>query len=229
VKNWPWSEHYDNRTYTNSEGETVRAYEDGADMPITVMEMTGDGVPDHPGQELWQKPVRTGDAISNSTSLGLSATISFPLDGGLQERCKTAADTQIALQGQMLANKRLDFEIARLKNCGELMQKGISFHPRSPYFKVCADVVVQNVNTIKQHRHSIPSVSVPNVRSLSPGSDPVAPPSSQQQTIQGASYPVRQQSSSQPSSSQVSPLLTKDQQEALRAVQRSSQLQQLRR
>ena len=29
----------------------------------------------------------------------------------------------------MIANKRLDFEIARLKNCGQLMQQGISFHP----------------------------------------------------------------------------------------------------
>ena len=54
---------------------------------------------------------------------------------------KQAAETQIALQGQMLANKRLDFELARLKNCGELLQKGIRFHPQSPYAKVCADVV----------------------------------------------------------------------------------------
>ena len=49
VKNWPWSNLYDDRTYVNSEGETVRAYEDGADMSITVMEMMGDGVPDNPG------------------------------------------------------------------------------------------------------------------------------------------------------------------------------------
>jgi hypothetical protein len=221
VKNWPWSEHYDDRTYTNSAGETVRAYEDGADMPITVMEMMGDGVPDNPGAELWEKPVRTGDTRNYSTSLGLSATISFPLDGGLQERCKQAADTQIQMQQQLIANKRLDFEIARLKNCGELMQRGISFHPRSPYFKICADVVVNNVNTVKQHRHSIPSASVPTVESLSPGSGRVAPTSSQQQTIPGASYPVRSQSSSQPSSSQVSPLLTKGQQEVLQAVPRS--------
>ena len=221
VKNFPWEPHYDNRTYTNSEGEEVRAFEDGADMTITTMEMAGDGVPDNPGSELWQKPVRTGDAINNSTSLGLSATLSFPLDGGMQERCKTAADTQIALQGQMLANKRLDFEIARLKNCGELMQRGISFHPRSPYYKICADIVVNNVTGVKQHRHSIPSVSVPNVRSLSPGSGRVAPPSSQTQTVPGVSYPVRSQSSSQPSSSQVSPLLTKGQQEVLQAVPRS--------
>jgi hypothetical protein len=221
VKNFPWEPHYDNRTYTNSEGEEVRAYEDGADMTITTMEMAGDGVPDNPGSELWRKPVRTGDAINNSTSLGLSATLSFPLDGGMQERCKTAADTQIALQGQMLANKRLDFEIARLKNCGELMQRGISFHPRSPYYKICADIVVNNVTGVKQHRHSIPSVSVPTVGSLSPGSGRVAPTSSQSQIIPGASYPVRQQSSSQPSSSQVSPLLTKGQQEVLQAVPRS--------
>ena len=52
--------------------------------------------------------------------------MSFPLDGGLQERCKQAAETQIALQGQILANKRLDFELASLKNCGELMQQGIA-------------------------------------------------------------------------------------------------------
>ena len=229
VKNWPWESWYDDRTYTNADGETVRAFEDGQDMTIRTMEMMGDGVPDNPGRELWQKPVRTGDARNYSTSLGLSATISFPLDGGLQERCKQAADTQIQMQQQLIANKRLDFEIARLKNCGELMQRGISFHPRSPYFKVCADVVVQNVTTVKQHRHSIPSVSVPTVRSLSPGSDPVAPPSSQQQTVPGVSYPVRQQSSSPLSSSQVSPLLTKDQQEVLQAVPRSSLPQQLRR
>ena len=107
------------------------------------MEVQGDGVPDNPGSQLWQKPVRTGMTRNYSTSIGLSATLSLPLDGGLQERCKQAAETQIALQGQLLANKRLDFELARLKNCGELLQKGIRFHPRSPYAKVCADVLVQ--------------------------------------------------------------------------------------
>ena len=68
---------------------------------------------------IWEKPVRTGQQDNLSTNIGISATLSFPLDGGLQERCKAAADTNTALQGQLLANKRLDFEIARLKNCGE--------------------------------------------------------------------------------------------------------------
>jgi len=224
VKNWPWEEWYDNRTYTNADGETVRAYEDGADMTITVMEMQGDGVPDNPGSQLWQKPVRTGMTRNYSTSIGLSATLSLPLDGGLQERCKQAAETQIALQGQMLANKRLDFELARLKNCGELLKAGIRFHPRSPYAKVCADVIVQNVTQIKPHVHSIPSPSVSESRD----SVPSAPASSQEQIQSGSSFPVRQQSSLLPSSQSVSPLLTKDQQEVLRAVQNSSLPQQLR-
>lgn len=224
VKNWPWEEWYDDRTYTNSDGEVVRAYEDGQDMTITVMEMQGDGVPDNPGSQLWQKPVRTGMTRNYSTSIGLSATLSLPLDGGLQERCKQAAETQIALQGQLLANKRLDFELARLKNCGELMKAGINFHPASPYRKICADVVVNNVNTIMQHRHTIPPISStvePISTSSQPGSSASAQQSSQRQTAAGSSYPVRSQPSSGLSSQQVSPLLTKDQQEVLQAVPKS--------
>ena len=34
-----------------------------------------------------------------------------------------AAETQISMQKQLTANKRLDFELARLKNCGEQMKK----------------------------------------------------------------------------------------------------------
>ena len=60
-------------------------------------------------------------------------------------------------QAQITANKRLDFEIARLKNCGELMQKGIMFHPKSPYAAICADVVVSTPpGTIIPHSHNFP-------------------------------------------------------------------------
>jgi len=59
---------------------------------------------------------------------------------------------------QQSANKRLDFEIARLKNCGELMKAGIYFHPKSQYAKICSDVVVTNPGgVIPPHRHSIPT------------------------------------------------------------------------
>ena len=116
-----------------------------------------DGVPDNPGQVVWEKPVRTDMTANNNFNLGLSATFSFPLDKKLQKLCKEAATTQIQQQAQITANKRLDFEIARLKNCGELMQKGIMFHPKSPYAAICADVVVSTPpGTIIPHSHDFP-------------------------------------------------------------------------
>ena len=144
------------------------------DPVYDMRDLNEDGSLDNPGGILYHVPTRTGQKDNYNLSIGVSATWSKPLDKKLQEQCKEAAATQIELQQQLIANKRLDFEIARLKNCGELIQKGIQFHPRSPYYKVCADVVVNNVTQIKPHVHSIPSVSVPNAKPLSPGSDPAA-------------------------------------------------------
>ena len=68
-----------------------------------------------------------------------------------------AAANHNALIAQTVANKRLDFEIARLKNCGELMKQGIMFHPKSPYYSVCADVVVTAPGgKVLPHEHQIP-------------------------------------------------------------------------
>ena len=50
-----------------------------------------------------------------------------------------------AMKEQMLANRRLDYDIARLKNCGELKRFGIQYHPESPMHFLCADVIVEPV------------------------------------------------------------------------------------
>ena len=134
-----------------------RPYEDYWMDPVyNNVDADNDDVPDNPGQILYYKPVRTGQKDSSTVSLGVSATWSKPLDKTLQQQCKDAAAANIALMNQSVANKRLDFEIARLKNCGELMKAGIMFHKNSPYFKVCADVVLVNPpGTLPQHSHSI--------------------------------------------------------------------------
>lgn len=120
----------------------------------------GDGILDNPGDILYYQKTRTGQKDNYNLSIGFSATWSKPRDRKLQELCKEAATTQIALQQQLTANKRLDFELARLKNCGDLKKKGIYFHPKSPYHKVCADVIVTNPGgVIPPHKHSIPSSS----------------------------------------------------------------------
>jgi len=120
----------------------------------------GDGVLDNPGDILFRKKTRTGQKDNYSLGVGFSITWSEPLDKDLQNLCKDAATTQIKMQQQLTANKRLDFELARLKNCGDLMLKGITFHPKSPMHKICADVIVNNPPGHNHpHRHSIPTVT----------------------------------------------------------------------
>ncbi len=146
--------------YVNRSQSWQLPYEAYFDEPVyDLSDFDDDGLPDNPGSVLYTMPTRTGQKDSHNWSGGLALQLTIPLDGGLQARCKKAADAQIALQEQHLANKRLDFEIARLKNCGELKQKGIEFHPRSPYYSVCADVILRpKPSQVLPHKHKITSV-----------------------------------------------------------------------
>ena len=164
--------------FVTGSGSMQKPYEPYYMDPVYDMrDLDDDGSLDNPGDILYYVPTRTGQKDNYNLSLGVSATWSIPQDKKLQDQCKEAAATQIELQKQLTANKRLDFEIARLKNCGELKKQGIYFHPKSPYYKVCADVIVTNPGgVIPPHRHSIPSVSRPS-------SVPVSPPSSRAEDL----------------------------------------------
>ena len=147
--------------YVTGSASASKPYEPFYDDPVyDVSDIDEDGLIDNPGDILFTKRTRTGQKDNYSLGVGFSMTWSTPTDKKLQDLCKQAATTQIELTSQIVANKRLDFEIARLKNCGELKLKGIQFHPKSPYYKVCADVVVNNPPGHKHpHVHAIPSVS----------------------------------------------------------------------
>ena len=156
-----------------------------------------DNIPDNPGEILYHIPTRTGQKNNTNISLGLSATWSRPLDKKLQEQCKKAVNTQIAAVQQLTANKRLDFEIARLKNCGELMKQGIMFHPKSPYAAVCADVMlVQPPNVIVPHAHSLTS-SLPVSQNLSEAS-PSSPDTYSSESEKQKDEKVSSQESTEP-------------------------------
>ena len=76
----------------------------------------------------------------------------------LVRTCRAAAEKQVALLDATLADKRLNYEIARLKNCANLMKEGVMFHPDSPYASICADVVLVNPpGVLPPHTHSIPT------------------------------------------------------------------------
>ena len=147
--------------YVNGTGSFRRPFERYYNDPVyNNADNDDDNIPDNPGEILYYIPTRTGQTENYNLSVGLSATWSRPLDKTLQDQCKEAAASNIALMQQQTANKRLDFEIARLKNCGELMKSGIMFHPKSQYAKVCADVMLVNPpGVVGQHTHSLQSVT----------------------------------------------------------------------
>ena len=80
---------------------------------------------------------------SHTGNAGFSMGFNFPLDGSLTEICKARARVEITRQQAESDKARLDFELVRLLKCGEAYKSGIMFHPDSPYYKICADVVVK--------------------------------------------------------------------------------------
>lgn len=80
---------------------------------------------------------------SHTGNAGFSMGFNFPLDGSLTEICKSRARVEISRQQAEADKARLDFELVRLLKCGEAHKAGIMFHHDSPYFKICADVVVK--------------------------------------------------------------------------------------
>ena len=143
--------------YITGTGNFKRPFEHTYMDPVyDVHDANDDGQIDNPGNILYYVPTRTGQQDSYNLSVGLSATWSRPLDKEARAKCMEAVATQINLQNQIYANKRLDFELARLKNCGELMKAGIVFHPKSQYAAVCADVMLINPpGTLPDHTHTI--------------------------------------------------------------------------
>ena len=50
-----------------------------------------------------------------------------------------------AMKDQLLMNRQLDYDIGRLRNCGQLKMAGIEFHPESTMSILCADVILTNM------------------------------------------------------------------------------------
>ena len=117
VKNYPWEEWYDTRTYIsdgtdgNTIGEEIRWFPDGSDISIIQDIDSPNGVPDvvDSGGEMtpsWFKPVRTDMRANQSFNVGLSGTLSVPLNRKFQRQCHQAAANQNDLVAQTVANKR---------------------------------------------------------------------------------------------------------------------------
>ncbi len=120
------------------------------------------------GTILYYQDVRTGQKDNYALNVGASLTFSMPLDRRFQRTCLKNAKLQGEHQQQLIENKKLDWHIARLKQCGILKKDGIEFAPDSPYFHLCEDIVVKpKMGQVLPHRHVISSpLEVVNPSSL---------------------------------------------------------------
>ena len=110
----------------------------------------------NPGEILFQQENYSGNKDSLGLNVGVALTFTFPLDNRFQDACLQSATTQEKIQRQILSKERLNYELARLKNCGELKIAGISFAVDSPYHDLCKDVIVaEKMNQVLPHTHKL--------------------------------------------------------------------------
>jgi len=142
----PDNQYYHEPVFDNSDNRGLIDPDTGLDQP--------DGIPDNIGRILYYKPQRTGYRQNFSNNFGITATFSVPLDWGPINLCKDAQRKQVALYEQALADKRLNYEMGRLKACAEAKREGYGFAKTSPFYAICADVVLKP-KPVQDHTHQI--------------------------------------------------------------------------
>ena len=115
-----------------------------------------DGNLTNAGEILFFRENYSGNKDATSFNFGIAATISVPLDKRFQDACLKSATTQEKIQRQILSKERLNYELARLKNCGQLYRDGIRFTKDSKYYSLCEDVeVVEKMGQVIPHTHKL--------------------------------------------------------------------------
>ena len=124
--------------------------------PVYNMATDDNGNLTNAGEILYDQENYSANRDSLGVNFGIAATFSIPLSNKFQNNCLRSSSTEQKIREQKLANMRLDHELARLKNCGELKLSGISFSVDSPYYQICKDVVVQaKMGQVIPHSHKL--------------------------------------------------------------------------
>ena len=126
------------------------------DTPVYNMAMDDSGNLTNAGEILYYQENYSANKDSLGINFGIAATFSIPLGSAYQDACLRSATTQEKIQNQILNNKKLDYELARLKNCGELKIAGIQYAKSSIYHKICEDVIVtEKMCQVIPHTHQL--------------------------------------------------------------------------
>lgn len=124
--------------------------------PVYNMRQDDQGNLTNAGEILYHQENYSANKDNLGINFGIAATFSIPLGSAYQDACLRSATTQEKIQNQILNNKMLDYELARLKNCGELKIAGIQYAKSSIYHKICEDVIVtEKMGQVIPHSHKI--------------------------------------------------------------------------
>ena len=124
--------------------------------PVYNMATDEQGNLTNAGEILYHQENYSANKDNLGVNFGIAATFSIPLGSAYQDACLRSATTQEKIQNQILNNKKLDYELARLKNCGELAIRGIRFSKSSIYHKICEDVIVtEQMGQVIPHTHKL--------------------------------------------------------------------------
>tara|TARA_S200000501_G_scaffold279368_1_gene263333 strand:- start:969 stop:1751 length:783 start_codon:yes stop_codon:yes gene_type:complete len=126
------------------------------ETPVYNMATDDSGNLTNAGEILYHQENYSANKDNLGVNFGIAATFSIPLGRAYQDACLKSATTQEKIQNQILNNKMLDYELARLKNCGELKIAGIQYAKSSIYHKICEDVIVtEKMGQVIPHAHKI--------------------------------------------------------------------------
>ena len=124
--------------------------------PVYNMATDESGNLTNAGEILYHQENYSANKDNLGVNFGIAATFSIPLGSAYQDACLRSATTQEKIQNQILNNKKLDYELARLKNCGELKIAGIQYAKSSIYHKICEDVIVtEKMGQVIPHTHKL--------------------------------------------------------------------------
>ncbi len=124
--------------------------------PVYNMATDESGNLTNAGEILYHQENYSANKDNLGINFGVAATFSIPLGSAYQDACLRSATTQEKIQNQILNNKKLDYELARLKNCGELKIAGIQYAKSSIYHKICEDVIVtEKMGQVIPHTHQL--------------------------------------------------------------------------
>ena len=142
----PNNQYYQEPVYDNSDNFGLIDPETGLDGP--------DGIPDNPGMFCTtnlrgQATARTSVPTSASQQRSQSHST-----GGRSISAKTRSGKQVALYEQALADKRLNYEMGRLKAVRLHCVRVMASSKIRPSFPICADVVLKP-KAIQDHTHKI--------------------------------------------------------------------------